>query len=131
MIYCLDTNVVVRALRGRGATIEEHLRREGPDAILVPQMVRAELLYGAKVSDRPERHRELVEKFLQPFEPLPFGKEAAEHYADIRAVLREAGTPIGPTDLVIAATARAAGATLVTGNMKEFERVPALRCEDW
>jgi tRNA(fMet)-specific endonuclease VapC len=54
-----------------------------------------------------------------------------EHYADIRHALEKAGTPINPNDLIIAATARAAGVTLVTANVSEFSRVPGLKWEDW
>ena len=48
-----------------------------------------------------------------------------------RSHLERAGTPISPNDLIIAATVRAAGATLITANLREFSRIPDLRCEDW
>jgi len=97
----------------------------------VPEMVRAELLHGCLRSDRPEENLAAVESFLAPFRRLPFGSDAAEHYAQIRTDLERAGTPIGPNDLVIAATVRAQGAILVTNNLREFQRVPGLDCEDW
>jgi tRNA(fMet)-specific endonuclease VapC len=132
MIYCLDTNIIVRSLRGQNAAgIAERLAALTPEEVKVPEMVRAELLTGAAKSDRPAHHRELVELFLVPFELLPFAGESPEHYADIRARLEKAGEKIGPNDLVIAATARASGAVLVTGNVSEFSRVPGLLCEEW
>ncbi len=55
----------------------------------------------------------------------------AERYGIIRTELELAGTPIGPNDLMIAATALAHGVTLVTSNVSEFSRVAGLRLEDW
>ena len=82
-------------------------------------------------SERPRENLEAVERFLAPFLRLSFGSDAAEHYAEIRIALERLGTPIGPNDLVIAATVRAAGAILVTNNLREFQRVPGLECENW
>jgi tRNA(fMet)-specific endonuclease VapC len=102
-----------------------------PGAILVPEVVRAELLFGCLKSARPRRNLEAVEQFLSPFRRLPFGAEAAEHYAHIRAELELRGKVIGSNDLLIAASVRAAGAVLVTHNLREFQRVSGLECEDW
>ncbi len=132
MIYSLDTNVIVRALRGVGAEgIRQRLQAESASHIVVPEMVRAELLTGARKSARPAHHLALVNRFLEAFKLLPFAGEAVEHYADIRVTLERAGESIGSNDLIIAATARAAGAIVVTNNLSEFSRVPGLRCEDW
>lgn len=57
--------------------------------------------------------------------------KTAFHWAEIRHALQQKGKPIGPNDLVIAATVRAAGFTLVTRNAAEFRRVPALAMEVW
>lgn len=62
---------------------------------------------------------------------LEYGNKAASHYGDIRAVLERKGTPVGVNDLHIAGHARSEGLTLVTNNLKEFERVEALRLENW
>jgi tRNA(fMet)-specific endonuclease VapC len=94
-------------------------------------MVRAELLYGAAKSWDPARAKRAVERFLAPYTVLSFAAEAADHYADISVRLEALGTPIGPNDLVIAATARAQGLILVTHNTAEFARVPGLQLEDW
>ena len=72
-----------------------------------------------------------VESQIAPHPCLPFSGDAVVHYAEIRLYLEKKGTPIGPHDLIIAATARAAGATMVTANTREFSRIPNLRCEDW
>ena len=62
---------------------------------------------------------------------LDFDAEAADHAARIRLQLESIGTPIGLADLLIAATARRHGCTLVTHNTGEFSRVPGLLLEDW
>ncbi|MGK0189150.1 MAG: tRNA(fMet)-specific endonuclease VapC [Verrucomicrobiales bacterium] len=103
----------------------------GPEKVMISEMVRAELLTGARKSARSVENERLVNQFLSPLELLLFGGEAVEHYADIRSALQRSGSIIGPNDLVIAATARAVAATPVTGNLKEFERVPGLHCENW
>ena len=106
-------------------------RRHAPEDIGVPAMVRAELLLGALKSRNPGRIGELVEAFLAPFDLLPFDRAATGHYADIRHQLETAGKPIGPNDLVIAATDRSRNLTLITHNRREFTRVPGLATEDW
>ena len=72
-----------------------------------------------------------LEAFLGFFTLVEFTLDAALHYADIRAVLEGAGTPIGPLDLLIAAQARSLGATLVTANAGEFKRVKGLKVLAW
>jgi len=68
---------------------------------------------------------------LQELPVLPLEPPVDEHSAEIRVALERAGTPIGPNDLLIAAQARALGLTLVTGNVREFSRVPGLLVENW
>lgn len=72
-----------------------------------------------------------VQQLLDALAVLPPEPPADEHYADIRAALERAGTPIGSHDLFIAAHARSRGMTLVSHNPREFARVPDLRVEDW
>ena len=132
MTYCLDTNAVIFSLKI--STSEPFLRRFArttPENIKIPEMVRAELLYGAARSRRVEENQKIVKAFLAPYELLPFNGEAVEHFADIRADLEQKGEVIGPYDLIISATVRACGGTLVTSNLREFSRVKGLRVEDW
>lgn len=74
---------------------------------------------------------ELVRLFTEPFECLPFDAVCAEHAGEIRAQLSASGAPIGPYDVLIAATARANRLTLVTHNLREFQRVVGVKLEDW
>lgn len=94
-------------------------------------MVKAELLYGVERSTKREENLQKIRQFLLPFEIVSFGNQEAERYAIVRAELDRAGTPIGPNDLVIAATTAENDGILVTNNEKEFKRVSGLKIENW
>ncbi|MEO8613999.1 MAG: type II toxin-antitoxin system VapC family toxin [Luteolibacter sp.] len=130
-MICLDTNIWSYLLRQPSEPLVQRLKYTKSAEICLTEMIRAELLYGALRSSRADFLKTRIDKLLSPYHRLPFGNEAAEHYADIRTSLEKSGTPISPNDLIIAATVRAAGATLVTANTREFSRVPGLHCEDW
>ena len=130
MIYCLDTNVIIALMRNRSEVIER-LRAEEVSTIKISEIVRAELQLGCLKSQHPSRERSKVAHTISPFGLLPFSGDAVDHYASIRAELENQGIGIGPNDLLIAATARAVGAVMVTANVKEFKRVPGLVVENW
>jgi tRNA(fMet)-specific endonuclease VapC len=130
-MYLLDTNACIRVLNNTSARLVKRLRRYEPWQIYLCSVVKAELLYGARRSSRVTENLETLEKFFAPFPSLPFDDPCAEHYGKIRAVLAQAGTPIGPNDTLIAATARAHELILVTHNVEELSRVPDLQIEDW
>jgi len=102
-----------------------------PDDIALCSIVKAELLYGARHSKRVEDNLQLLKTFFAPLPSLPFTDQCAEEAGQIRADLAAQGKPIGPNDLLIAATARANDAVLVTHNGREFTRVTNLRWVDW
>jgi tRNA(fMet)-specific endonuclease VapC len=91
----------------------------------------AELLHGAEKSNAPERSLGVVEDFYARLEVLPYGSKAAQHYGSIRSALEKGGETIGVNDLHIAAHARSEGLTLVSNNVREFERVEALQLLNW
>ena len=90
-----------------------------------------ELIYGAEKSSNPGRNLADVEGFAARLEVLKYDQDAAAHTGQLRAELAKAGTPIGPYDHMIAGHARSQGLILVTNNLREFNRVPGLRVEDW
>ena len=94
-------------------------------------VVKAELLSGARRSQRLEANLQLLKAFFAPLQSLPFDDDCAEHYGKIHADLLAQGKPIGPNDTLIAAIARAHDATLITHNTGEFSRVAGLRMKDW
>lgn len=130
-MYMIDTNIFVEFLRGRNAFALDMLRKSDVNLFKVPSAVKAELLLGAKKSKDPLREREKVEALLLPFEIVPFDDACAYHYAKIRSTLEAQGIGIGGNDYMIAATALAHSAVLVTSNVGEFTRIPELAVEEW
>jgi tRNA(fMet)-specific endonuclease VapC len=93
--------------------------------------VKAELFFGAAMSNDPPKTLARQQIFLSRFTSLSFDDAAAETYAEIRADLTRQGQLIGPNDLLIAAICQAHNMTLVTHNLSEFSRVARLKIEDW
>jgi tRNA(fMet)-specific endonuclease VapC len=129
--YQLDTDTCVHWLRGRSPALKAKLATLTPGEVQISAVVRGELLLGAERSADPQATRAEVLAFLEPFEVATVDGDVARHYALVRAALESRGEAIGPNDLWIAATALAWGATLVTGNTREFRRVPRLHLENW
>lgn len=126
----LDTNVCIRVIRDRPPALRDRFNAEAA-GLCISMVTLAELLYGAEKSARQAENRITVERFAARLEVLPFDADAAAHFADIRATLERAGTPIGGYDLMIAGHARSRGLTVVTNYTREFRRVDGLRVEDW
>jgi tRNA(fMet)-specific endonuclease VapC len=131
MKYLLDTNVCIRYLNGQSVAIERMLAGSSPGQVALCSIVRAELLYGALKSAQPQRNTERLAYFFRGFPCLSFEDRASEVYAEIRRQLEKAGKPVGPNDLLIAATAVANRLILVTHNTQEFGRIEGLLVEDW
>jgi len=129
--FFLDTNICIYALKGQHPAIGRRMQGVSPASIKIPSIVKGELLFGARKSGKPDRTLEIIEKFLFPFEVVPFGDQAAESYSRIRFELERRGKPVGPNDLIVAATVMADRATLVTHNLREFRRIKDLPVEDW
>lgn len=91
----------------------------------------AELFQGAEKSQKISENLLAIEDFCSRLEVLPYTAKAAQHYGAIRSALEKIGQPIGVNDIHIAAHARSEGLILVTNNMSEFTRVPALQLENW
>ena len=107
------------------------MRSLPPSNIGLCSIVKAELLYGARHSERVEENLSLLSEFFAPLSSLPFDDRCAEEYGIIRAQLAAQEMIIGPNDLLIAAIARACDATLVSHNTGEFSRISGLRFIDW
>lgn len=130
-MYLLDTNACIRILNDSSAALVARLRETDPGTIRLSSVVKAELLYGARRSRLVADNLRLLQRFFDAFVSLPFDDRCAEEYGLIRADLARSGTPVGPNDLLIAATARAYDLVLVSHNVREFSRVVGLRVEDW
>lgn len=126
----LDANTLSDLIRHPRGALVRRLSSTEPDAVCTSIVVACELRFGANRKGSVVLTKR-VEQLLASLTVLPLDEPADQHYADIRASLERAGTPIGSHDLFIAAHARSRDMTLVTRNMREFERVPDLRVEDW
>ena len=129
-MYALDTNSVSYFLKGRGH-VADRLLAVPPRSVGLPSIVVYELQYGAARSAAPRELRARLGAFLDTVEVLAFGAAEARAAARIRLDLELVGKPVGPMDLLIAATALEQGAVLVTHNTREFRRILGLRIEDW
>ncbi len=130
-MYLLDTNVCIRLLNETHEGLIQHFRQHQPGDISLCSIVKAELFYGARHSQQVEANLHLLQQFFRPLASLPFDDRCAEEAGQIRADLTAQGKPIGPNDLLIAATTRAHDAILVTHNTQEFSRITGLRLVDW
>ena len=128
--YLLDTNILSDLLRHPQGKAAARIARVGEDAICTSIIVAAELRYGS-AKRGSKRLRDAVEALLGEIAVLPFDAPADAEYGALRAALEVAGRPIGGNDLLIAAHARALGATVVTANVQEFRRVRGLKVENW
>lgn len=129
--FVLDTDVCIDLIRGQipakgseGGRIPLHLS-------VISSVTLAELEVGVAKALAPSQRRRQLDDFLEHVVVTDFDTAAARHYGEIRAHLEHKGTTIGPLDLLIAAHARSRGASLVTANLREFRRVPGLKCVAW
>ena len=126
----LDTNICIYVINGRRADVVSRFAQHPVGELGISTVTLAELAHGAARSQSP-RSRESLERFLTPLVIADFDEAAAWQFGEVCAILRRAGTPIGPLDTQIAAHALALDCTLVTNNQREFQRVPELRVENW
>ena len=129
-MYLLDTHIISAWARRSHPALMTHMLAVAPSDLAISVLVQHELRYG--LARNPwVKSWPLVEALLTLIPSLPLTRAIANRAADLRSDLAAAGTPIGPYDLLIAATALEHGATLVTNNVREFVRVPGLVVEDW
>ena len=129
-MYVLDTNSLIYFFKGMGR-VGARLLSAPPGEIAVPSVVLFELETGLAKSESPARRRRQIDELLGTVQLLPFAAAEARAAAGVRALLERSGEQIGPFDVLIAGTALAHRATLVTHNLREFSRVPGLAVEDW
>ncbi len=127
----LDANICGYIIRNKPETIKEKFKTiEKDHEIALSSIVIAELLYGTQKKGSIKLSK-IVNSFISNFTIYDFDKLAASEYAIVRDILQKEGNIIGSNDLFIAAHAKSLHAVLVTNNMKEFQRVPELKLENW
>ena len=125
MTYMLDTNICIYAIKNKPEQVLERLEANLSKGLCISAITLAELEHGV------EKNAAALLQFLSILDVLPFDDLAAVEYGKICAHLQRLGKPIGTMDMLIAGHAKAEGLTLVTNNVREFERVPELRIENW
>ena len=132
MEMLFDTDICIQLLRGDPKVIDK-TRKISPSKIAVSVITQFELLYGILRCPPNHQNKEKakVSKFLEMIQVIPFDDKAANKAAEFRSMLAKSGTPIGPYDLLIAATAETNSLTLITNNQKEFSRITSLESISW
>ena len=133
MIYMLDTNILIYLIKNKPPSIVARVNKLDKDAVLCMSFISyAELLKGAEKSTRKAETLQQLKRLTQQITVnYQTSSILCEHYATQFTQLKEVGTPIGANDLWIACHALSQNATLVTHNLREFERVIGLKLEDW
>jgi len=130
-MYMLDTNICIYLIKKKPTTVIEKFMEHKDKGIAISSITLAELLYGVNKSTFPEQNHLRLNQFLSFVDILEFGDASANCYGKIRTTLETKGQVIGPLDMLIASHALALDLILVTNNLKEFQRIPELKSENW
>ncbi len=130
MRYLLDTNICVFFLRGK-LNLDEIIKEKGHENCFISEITVVELLYGAENSDNPAKSHKAVNAFISGLSIIPiFG--SIKRYAKEKVRLNKIGRPMHDEfDLLIGVTAIENKITLVTDNLKDFERLEGIKLENW
>jgi len=132
MLYLFDTDIASYIIKQPSPELESRLSGIEPLSLCVSAVTCAELLYGLKRLPPSHKLHAGVRQFLKLVTVLAWDAEAASFYSAIRHQLVTEGQPIGEMDMMIAAHALAAAATLVTNNLRHYERIQApLLIDNW
>lgn len=134
ILYILDTDIASYVIRKKPLSVLEMMqaKAERGDHITISVITYSELLLGVERSGNRRKHRNLVNGFVERLDDvLSWDNKAAEAYARLQMDLYKKGTPIGPNDTMIAGHALSLNATMVTNNLKHFNKVPRLKVENW
>ena len=129
--YLLDTNICIYVAKHKPPEVLARFNELEAGEVAMSVVTYGELYNGAMKSQHQAVALQKLAQLLTFIPALPLADTVGQHYGEIRSHLEQAGTPIGNNDLWIAAHARELGITLVTNNLREFERVPELVAENW
>ena len=131
MRFLLDTNICIYIIKQKPVKVLQKFNTYQVGDIGISAITVAELKFGVQKSQFPTRNQQALAQFLLPLKIVDFDRTAAIVYGDIRSALEKLGTPIGSLDTLIAAHALSLQVTLITNNVKEFNRVPNLQVDNW
>jgi len=130
-MYMLDTDICIYIIKRKPRSVLKRLESLQPGQLSMSAITFAELMNGAKKSQRVEANVAKLNELAELIEICPFDQKAATSYGDVRSTLEKKGNIIGSNDLLIAAHALSLDWILVSNNEKEFGRVDGLRIENW
>ncbi len=128
--YLLDTSICVFLFRKKYG-IEEKLRKIGASQCYVSEMTISELKYGAYKSDRIKKNLDLIDRFINLINIVPFTNSIEFYAQEKKNRLRSLGISIEDFDLLIGSTACSSNLILVTDNVKHFANIKGLTIENW
>ncbi|HUV58645.1 MAG TPA: type II toxin-antitoxin system VapC family toxin [Desulfatiglandales bacterium] len=132
MKYLLDTNICIYIINEKSEKVLRKFEQYPVYEFGISSITHAELQYGIEKSKNKNTNQDALDEFLLPLTILPFhGKKLVTCYGEIRASLESKGKTIGPFDMLIAAHALSLDLTIISNNIKEFSRIPNLKCENW
>ena len=132
-LFMLDTDTCIFLMRGESPALAAKVQAVPLQQQVMSAVTFAELTYGVQASAAAKRkqNQSVLDSLVLHLAVLDWPQDAAKHYAEIRTDLKKRGAQLGAADLMIAAHARAMGATVVTNNVKDFARVKGLEVENW
>jgi tRNA(fMet)-specific endonuclease VapC len=132
MKYLLDTNICIYIINEKPEKVLRKFEQYPVYEFGISSITHAELQHGIEKSENKNTNQDALNEFLLPLTILPFhGKKLVTCYGEIRASLESKGKTIGPFDMLIAAHALSLDLTIISNNIKEFSRIPNLKCENW
>ena len=132
MKYLLDTNICIYIINEKPKKVLRKFEQYPVNEFAISSITHAELQFEVEKSKKKDINQNALDEFLIPLTILPFhGKNLVVCYGEIRAFLESKGKTIGPLDTLIAAHALSLDLTIVSNNIKEFSRIPNLKCENW
>ena len=132
MKYLLDTNICIYIINEKPGKVLRKFEQYSVHEFGISSITHAELQYGVAKSKKKNKNQVALDEFLLPLAIIPFhGKRLVERYGKIRTFLESKGKTIGPLDTLIAAHALSLDLTIISNNIREFSRIPNLKCENW
>ena len=132
-MYIFDTDIYTNVMKKvPSEKLLNHLKKLPRRDQFTTTITIGEVYYGIMKASNRARLLKIFENVLLPRATiLPFGFSAAKKYGDIRSFLEKQGTPLAHADLQIASIALSMKMTIITGNLKHFQRIPQLTAENW
>lgn len=129
-MFLLDTDTLIYFLKGHEAVVENfkaHANR--PKAISV--ITYGELVYGAHKSERTAENLAKVRRLAELYPIMEVSRTIMDSFGEIKAALSAEGIAVDDFDLQIGCTALTLNYTVVTNNLKHFQKIPGLKLENW